>query len=113
MGKKIGYIMGGRWRGSWKSGPNGLQRQLIESWRNNTRKTRIFDVVITGIRAYNTVETLTNKQNMLFDFVKGGKTMLVQHSDEVKTANAPYPLKFWQVTEENAAVQFQRPIIPS
>jgi hypothetical protein len=31
---------------------------------------------------------------MLFDFVKGGKTMLVQHSDEVKTANAPYPLKF-------------------
>jgi hypothetical protein len=33
---------------------------------------------------------------MLFDFVKGGKTMLVQYntSDEVKTANiAPYPLK--------------------
>jgi hypothetical protein len=32
---------------------------------------------------------------MLFDFVKGGKTMLVQYNtDEVKTANiAPYPLK--------------------
>jgi hypothetical protein len=51
---------------------------------------------------------------MLFDFVKGGKTMLVQYntSDEVKTANiAPYPLKISRdrVTEENAAVQFLAP----
>jgi hypothetical protein len=54
---------------------------------------------------------------MLFDFVKGGKTMLVQYNtpDEVKTANiAPYPLKISRdrVTEENAAVQFLAPNHP-
>jgi hypothetical protein len=38
MGKKIGYIIG-----AGDEVPESLvqiQRQLIESWRNNTRKTR-------------------------------------------------------------------------
>ena len=73
-----------------------------------------FDVVITGIRAYNTVSQLALKQNMLLDFVKEGKTMIVQYNtlDDLVAKNmAPYPLKVSRdrVTEENAEVRFLAP----
>lgn len=73
-----------------------------------------FDVVITGIRAYNTIKTLAFKQDLLFDFVKEGKTMIVQYNttDELVTKNiAPYSLKISKdrVTEENAEVRFLAP----
>ena len=70
-----------------------------------------FDVVITGIRAYNVITDLAFKQNILFDFVKNGKTMIVQYNttdDLVTKEIAPFPLKISRdrVTEENAEVRF-------
>lgn len=73
-----------------------------------------FDVIITGIRAYNVVQELAGKQEILFDFVKEGHTMIVQYNTNGKmvTSNlAPYPLKVSKerVTEENAPVRFLAP----
>jgi hypothetical protein len=69
---------------------------------------------MTGIRAYNVLPTLEHKQNILFDFVKSGKTMIVQYNtaDEAIPSNiSPYPLKISRdrVTEENAEVRFLAP----
>jgi hypothetical protein len=76
-----------------------------------------YDVLITGIRAYNTVKELKFKQEILLDFVKEGKTMLVQYNttDEIVTKNiAPFPLKISRdrVTEENAEIRFLAPEHP-
>jgi hypothetical protein len=72
---------------------------------------------MTGIRAYNTIQTLAFKQNILFDFVKAGHTMIAQYNtlDDFVTPNiAPYPLKISRdrVTEENATVTFLAPEHP-
>lgn len=116
-GQKIGYIMGAGDAVPESLAQMGYSVSLLDPEEITPEKLESFDVVITGIRAYNTVEALANKQNILFDFVKGGKTMLVQYNtpDEVKTANiAPYPLKISRdrVTEENAEVRFLAPNHP-
>lgn len=75
------------------------------------------DVVMTGIRAYNVVSQLAFKQKLLLDFVKNGKTMIVQYNtlDDLVTQDiAPYPIKISRdrVTEENAEVRFLEPNHP-
>ena len=116
-GEKIGYIMG-----AGDEVPNSLMQMgykvtLLNPEEISPEKLANFDVVMTGVRAYNTVQALANKQNILFDFVKGGKTMLVQYntSNDLITENiAPYSLKISRdrVTEENAEVRFLAPNHP-
>ncbi|MDO7173223.1 PIG-L family deacetylase [Mariniflexile sp. AS56] len=76
-----------------------------------------FDAVVVGIRAYNTVENLDFKQQMLFDFVANGGNMIVQYNTNrgLKTDHiAPYDLKLSRdrVTDEHAAVRFLSPEHP-
>ncbi len=73
-----------------------------------------FDAIVVGIRAYNTVEALQFKQQILFDFVAEGGNMIVQYntSHRLKTDKlAPYHLKLSRdrVTDENAEVRFLNP----
>jgi LmbE family N-acetylglucosaminyl deacetylase len=115
--EKIAYIMG-----AGDEVPNSLTQMgykvtLLNPEDISPEKLTNFDVVITGIRAYNTVQALANKQNILFDFVKGGKTMLVQYNnpnDLVIENIAPFPMKISRdrVTEENAEVRFLAPNHP-
>ncbi len=109
--EKIGYIMG-----AGDEVPNSLKQMgyavsLLKPEEITTEKLLPFDVIVTGIRAYNVLPILANKQEILFDFVKKGKTMIVQYntsSDIVTTNIAPFPLKISndRVTEENAVVRF-------
>ncbi|MDD5149946.1 MAG: PIG-L family deacetylase [Flavobacterium sp.] len=115
--EKIGYIMG-----AGDEVPNSLTQMgykvtLLNPEEITPEKLANFDVVMTGVRAYNTVQALANKQNILFDFVKSGKTMLVQYNNpnDLVTSNiAPFPLKVSRdrVTEENAEVRFLAPNHP-
>jgi hypothetical protein len=115
--ERIAYIMG-----AGDEVPNSLSQMgykvtLIDAAEISPEKLANFDVLMTGVRAYNTVQVLANKQNVLFDFVKGGKTMLVQYntSNDLVTENlAPFPLKISRdrVTEENAEVRFLAPNHP-
>ncbi|HAT81175.1 MAG TPA: LmbE family protein [Flavobacterium sp.] len=115
--ESIAYIMG-----AGDEVPNSLMQMgykvtLLNPEEISPEKLANFDMVITGIRAYNTVQALANKQNILFDFVKGGKTMLVQYNtaNDLVTENlAPFPLKISRdrVTEENAEVRFLAPNHP-
>ncbi len=112
--EKIAYIMG-----AGDEVPNSLMQMgykvtLVTADEISPEKMANFDIVITGIRAYNTVQALANKQNILFDFVKGGKTMLVQYNtpNDLVTENiAPFPMQISRdrVTEEKAEVRFLAP----
>ncbi|WP_242158612.1 PIG-L family deacetylase [Aestuariivivens sediminis] len=74
----------------------------------------LFDAVVLGIRAYNTVESLQYKQQLLFDFVAKGGNIIAQYNTTYELhANdlAPYPIKLSRdrVTNENAEVRFLAP----
>lgn len=76
-----------------------------------------FDAVVVGIRAYNIVENLDFKQQLLFDFVADGGNMIVQYNTSrgLKADNiAPYDLKLSsdRVTDEHAEVRFLNPNHP-
>jgi len=115
--EKIGYIMG-----AGDEVPNGLSQMgyqviLLNPEEITPEKIENLDVIITGIRAYNVVKALANKQNILFDFVKNGKTMLVQYNmpgDFVTPNIAPFPMKVSgdRVADENAEVRFLAPNHP-
>ena len=109
--EKIAYIMGAGDEIPKSLKQMGYEVTLLKPEEISKEKLLNFDVVITGIRAYNTDKALAFKQDILFDFVKEGKTMLVQYNttDELVTKNiAPFPLKISRdrVTEENAEVRF-------
>nr|WP_315250310.1 PIG-L family deacetylase [uncultured Flavobacterium sp.] len=115
--EKIAYIMGAGDEVPKSLTQMGYKVTLVKPEDITPEKLDSFDVVMTGVRAYNTIQTLAYKQNILFDFVKSGKTMIVQYNttDDLVTSNiAPYPLKISRdrVTEENAEVRFLAPNHP-
>jgi len=115
--EKIGYIMGAGDEVPYGIKQMGYSVTLIKPEEITLEKLNSFDVIITGIRAYNTLQTMENKQDILFELVKNGKTMLVQYNTtaDIITPNiAPYPLKISndRVTEENAEVRFLAPEHP-
>ena len=115
--EKIAYIMGAGDEIPSSLTQLGYTVSLLKPEEITPEKLENFDVVMTGVRAYNTVTALANKQEILFDFVKSGKTMLVQYNtagDLITDKIAPYPLKLSRdrVTEENAEVRFLAPNHP-
>lgn len=116
-GEKIAYIMG-----AGDEVPNSLKQMgyevtILKPNEITTERLASFDVVMTGIRAYNVLTELNFKQSVLLDFVKNGKTMIVQYNttdDLVTKEIAPFPLKISRdrVTEENAEVRFLAPSHP-
>ncbi|WP_019038136.1 PIG-L family deacetylase [Psychroflexus tropicus] len=87
--------------------PNSISKELLLN----------YDVVMTGIRAYNIHEELAFKQSLLFDFVQQGGTMIVQYNTNrrLKTEDiAPFKMSMSRdrVTEENAEVRFIKPNHP-
>lgn len=115
--QKIGYLMG-----AGDAVPTGLiqmgyEVKILEAHLISPDYLKAFDVIITGIRAYNTVQEMASKQAYLLDFVKGGKTLIVQYNtlDDLTSPNfSPYPLQISRdrVTEEKAEVRFLDPSHP-
>lgn len=115
--EKIAYIMGAGDEVHKSLAQMGYEVTIIKPEEISKERLAQFDVAIIGIRAYNTVSALALKQNLLFDFVKEGKTMIVQYNttDDLVTKDiAPFPLKISRdrVTEENAEVRFIAPQNP-
>jgi uncharacterized protein YnzC (UPF0291/DUF896 family) len=116
--ERVAYIMGAGDDVPKSLAQMGYKVTLVKPEEITPEKLESFDVVMTGVRAYNTLQALANKQEILFDFVKGGKTMIVQYNttdDLVTEKIAPYPLKISRdrVTEENAEVRFLAPNHPA
>ena len=115
--ERIGYIMGAGDEVPKSLSQMGYKVTLVKPEEITPEKLANLDVVMTGVRAYNTVQELANKQSILFDFIKEGKTMIVQYNNpnDLVTKNiAPITLKISaeRVTEENAEVRFLAPNHP-
>ncbi len=109
--EKIAYIMGAGDEVPQYLIQMGYEVTIIKPTEITIENLLKFDVIMTGIRAYNTIDSLSLKQKILFDMVKQGKTMIVQYNTNGKLVTnelAPFPLKISndRVTEENAEVRF-------
>lgn len=110
-GELIGYIAG-----AGDAVPEALEQmgyrvEVIDPQEISLQGLRKYDAVVTGVRAYNTVDALARKQQVLLDYVKAGGTMVVQYNTNrgIKTDQlAPYPLVLSRdrVTDEKAPVSF-------
>ena len=113
-GTNIAYI-----EGAGDAVPESLQQigynvEVLKPSEINASRLNNFDAVVVGIRAYNVLDDLTFKQDVLFDFVKNGGNMIVQYNTNrrLKTEQiAPYPLSLSRdrVTDENAKVTLIAP----
>ena len=115
--EKIAYIMGAGDEVPKSIHQMGYEVTVMKADEISEENLILFDVVITGIRAYNTIQALFFKQQILFDFVKEGKTMIVQYNtlDDLVTPDiAPFHLKISRdrVTDENAKIAFLAPNHP-
>lgn len=115
--EKIAYIMGAGDEVPKSLTQMGYEVTIIKPEEISAKKLLPFDVVITGIRAYNVVNTLAIKQKALLNYVKNGKTMIVQYNtmgDFVTPDFSPFPMKISRdrVTDENAEVRFLAPTNP-
>ena len=79
-------------------------------------KLRQFDVIITGVRAYNTNEWMNNVYDVLMQYVKEGGVLVSQYNTSnqigpVRAKIAPYPFTITRnrITDEEAKVNFLLP----
>jgi LmbE family N-acetylglucosaminyl deacetylase len=110
-GEKIAYVMGAGDNIPESLKQMGYEVTLLTPEAITPENLTQYDAVIMGIRAYNVLEALAFKQQLLFDYVNNGGTMIVQYNT---TGNltvkdiAPYPLRISRerVTEEDAKIKF-------
>jgi LmbE family N-acetylglucosaminyl deacetylase len=116
-GQTIGYV-----QGAGDQIPAGLRQigyTVVELKEDELVPERLrgYDAVILGVRAYNTIEGIKQRQPALFDYAKAGGRLIIQYNTghELKVeAVAPYALTISRdrVTEENAEVRFLLPKHP-
>ncbi|MEO6136807.1 MAG: PIG-L family deacetylase [Ginsengibacter sp.] len=115
-GKKAGYIPG-----AGDKIPEALEKMgyVVTTLSSNditNENLKQFDVIVTGVRAYNIHEWLNDKYNVLMKYVNDGGVLLVQYNTNnnigpVKAHIGPFPFTIsrTRVTDENAQVQFLDP----
>lgn len=116
-GENIGYI-----EGAGDVVPESLKQigynvVVIKPEEINAETLNRFDAIVVGIRAYNVVDALKYKQQLLFNFVEQGGNLIVQYNTSRETIVdelAPYKLELSRdrVTDENAEVRFLNPNHP-
>ncbi|MFT3827561.1 MAG: PIG-L family deacetylase [Chitinophagaceae bacterium] len=116
VGKKIGYI-----KGAGDNVPEGLMAMgyevvMLDPAEIVTAKLATFDAIITGVRAYNIHSFLSEKYEVLMNYVKNGGNLIVQYNTNnmINGAQArisPYPFVISRnrVTDEKATVNFLQP----
>jgi LmbE family N-acetylglucosaminyl deacetylase len=107
--KKIAYIMGSGDKIPDLLKDLGFSVDVFSNEPLSTALLQNYDIVITGIRAYNTDEKLSIDQQNLLKYVEGGGTLLVQYNTlgDMFAEPSPYKLKISRdrVTEEDSPVK--------
>jgi LmbE family N-acetylglucosaminyl deacetylase len=117
VGKKIGYIIGAGDKVPQALEQMGYGVKYLSEEDLTDDVLKQFDAIITGIRAYNIHEYLTNRNDVLLRYIQNGGNLIVQYlkSNQVgqkRVKVGPYPFVIdagSRVTEEDAAVNFLLP----
>lgn len=115
---RVGYVMG-----SGDDGPAALSQIGMEVVELDEERVRSggftgFDVIVLGVRAYETRPDLAAANAALLDFARGGGTVVAQYNRYEFSGGgfAPYPLTINRphdrVTDEDASVTILAPASP-
>ena len=118
-GKKIGYIEGAGDKLIPALQQMGYEVSALKEKDLLMGNLSQFDAIITGVRAYDVHPWLTDKYEVLMDYIKNGGNLIVQYNrnninNGVKVKMGPYPFTIsnTRVTDENAKVDFLKPSHP-
>ena len=117
-GQHIGYVMG-----AGDDIPSNLEAigytvHMLKVEDLTEASLKELDALVLGIRAYNVLDELPFKNDILMEYVANGGTMLVQYNTSGRGSRnftmAPYPLRLSRdrVSDETAAVTFLQPDHP-
>jgi LmbE family N-acetylglucosaminyl deacetylase len=114
--KKIGYINGSGDKIPHYLRELGFSVDILTDVDLSNGSLSEFDVIIAGIRAYNTIERMVFYQENILEYVNNGGTYIVQYNTlgKLYAAPGPYELKISRdrVTEEDAPVKILNPEHP-
>lgn len=117
--KKIGYIEGAGDDVMASLQQMGYQVTLLKEENIKNDDLSKFDVIVTGVRAYNTNEWLNGYRQKLMDYVNGGGNYVVQYNTNNNLGKlgdniGPYPFKISRnrVTDEHATMTMDLPEHP-
>ena len=118
-GEHIGYIVGAGDKVPESLEQIGYRVHLLTPGDIEAGSLDKYDAVVTGIRAYNVLDGLKLKQQILFDYVKQGGNLIVQYNTAGRWSPqykdiAPYPLSLSRdrVTDEHSEVEIIAPDHP-
>ncbi|MBV1925466.1 MAG: LmbE family protein, partial [Dokdonia sp.] len=110
-GDYIGYIQGAGDAVPDNLEQIGYQVAILDPKAITAEQLTQFDAVVVGIRAYNVIEEMQNKQPLLLAYVKNGGTLIAQYNTSGRWGNtkigAPYEMKLSRdrVTDEFSEVR--------
>jgi hypothetical protein len=111
--KKIAYIMGSGDKIPDLLRDLGFSVDVFTKEQLTTELLQNYDVVIAGIRAYNTYQRLSTDQKNILKYVENGGTLIVQYNTTGDLITDPSPYKLTisrdRVTEEDSPVLFINP----
>ncbi|MBK7109201.1 MAG: PIG-L family deacetylase [Bacteroidetes bacterium] len=111
---KIGYIEGAGDKVFESLQQLGADITLLNPQNISVNELMQYDVIVAGIRAYNTSKDLADARNTFKEYMEQGGIYIVQyntHRDLYSDDYAPYPFKIGRgrVTDENSEVTFLLP----
>jgi LmbE family N-acetylglucosaminyl deacetylase len=117
VGKKIGYIVGAGDKVPQALEQMGYEIKNLSEADLTDDNLKQFDAIITGIRAYNIYDFLSNKNDVLMRYVANGGNLIAQYLKSNQVGNrrvkvGPYPFMIdggTRVTEEDAKINFLLP----
>jgi len=115
--KNVAYIMGAGDKVPQSLEKLNINHKIFNKSVPSAQELVQFDVLIIGIRAYNTIPELFNAPSMFKAYMENGGTVIVQYNtnyDLVTNDIAPFPLKITRnrVTNENSPVRILEPNHP-
>ena len=118
-GKKAGYIAGAGDKVAEAMTQMGYDVSFLSESDINATNLKQFDVIVTGVRAYNIHAWLTGKYDILMSYMNDGGVLLNQYNTNnnigpIVAKMSPYPFTISRnrVTDENAMVNFLLPNHP-
>ncbi|MBC7628858.1 MAG: PIG-L family deacetylase [Ferruginibacter sp.] len=119
-GSLVGYIAGAGDKVPQALEQMGYKVVTLKPADCTVANLKQFDAVVTGVRAYNINEWLSNSYDALMQYVKDGGVLLTQYNTSntigpVKAKMSPYPFNISRsrVTNEDATVNFLLPGHPA
>ncbi len=114
--KNIGYISGAGDKVPQALEQMGYKVTILKEKDITAENLKQFNAIVTGVRAYNVNDWMSNEYDVLMDYIKNGGVLLVQYNTNnglapLKSKIGPYPFTVSgkRVTDETAKVNFLLP----